>query len=90
MTNFCRMVSSWPCGSGAGSGVSIMARWMERALEAKGWEVEFIKPPFSAGGYLATSAKRIFFNLRLRNDNRIASGAPVAAFDFDGFFFLRG
>lgn len=83
------MVSSWPRGSVAGSGVSVMAHNMERALEAKGWDVEFIKPGFPAGGYIATSVKRFFFNLRLRSDNRIADRAPIAAFDFDGFFFLQ-
>ncbi len=83
------MVSSWPHGSIAGSGVSVSAHSIERALKAKGWDVEFIKPRFPAGGYLATSAKRFFFNLRLRSDNRIADGAPIAAFDFDGFFFLQ-
>lgn len=83
------MVSSWPCDSLAGSGVSVSAHNMERALKAQGWDVEFVKPRFPAGGYLATSIKRFFLNLRLRSDERITDGAPVIAFDFDGFFFLR-
>ncbi|GMT42262.1 MAG: hypothetical protein IEMM0002_0673 [bacterium] len=86
MANSCSLVSSWPAGMG--SGVEAMAGRIERALKIRGWNVDFIRPRFAAGGYLAACIKRIMFNLRLRNDRRIGSGPPLVAFDFDGFFFL--
>ncbi len=93
----CRLLTSWPIGSGIGSGVAVAARGIHGALNARGFKTEFIAPTFESGqsgGYLATSARRVLYNLSLGlpliSDRRINDHhTPLVTFDFDGFFFLR-
>ncbi|MEE8483169.1 MAG: hypothetical protein V3S46_01120 [Nitrospinota bacterium] len=90
----CRLLTSWPIGTGIGSGVAVAAKGIHGALNARGFKAEFIAPSFPSGGYLATSARRVLYNLSLGlpliSDRRVDDPrTPLVTFDFDGFFFLR-
>lgn len=86
----CLLVTSWPTDSGIGSGAAAVAANLNKALQRAGYGAEFAAPNFPSGGYFSTSAKRIFFNLGLRNDRRVISHNRIVTFDFDGFYFRPG
>jgi glycosyltransferase involved in cell wall biosynthesis len=69
--------------------VTAVASSINKLLTEAGIETKFISGDYPSGGYHATSARRVFFNLRLSRQKEISNGGPIVAFDFDGFAFPK-
>lgn len=83
------LLTTWPTDLGRGSGTALFIGALQRALQARGRSAELIDPGLDPDDYTRFVFERLWFNVRLAGDPRIAEAAWILGLDFDGFALPR-
>ena len=83
------IITSWPLSLGQGSGTALFVRSIEGALHHAGIAVELINPILDTADYTRFTLERLWFNIQLASDPRVAQADWILGLDYDGFAIPR-